>query len=172
MSRLIDADALLESIVKNNIYADARAINNAISNAPTFEQDSEPVKGVVIREGLPTLLSDKYIKQTDIRLYTSKTKPNNEKVFSKAAYDGAREDLLIWKNRALEAEEKVRIYDQRIVDVGVIAMTPLMCKWVELSDEYVGMLSAFDGITHIETPLLAKFIRTIEAKIKELNSHD
>ena len=31
----------------------------------------EPVKGVIISEGSPTLLSDKYIKATDIRLYTS-----------------------------------------------------------------------------------------------------
>jgi hypothetical protein len=43
----------------------------------------------------------------------------------KAAYDGAREDLSIWKKRALEAEAKVSKYDQRIVDIGVIAMTPV-----------------------------------------------
>lgn len=48
-----------------------------------------------------------------------------EAVMDKAAYDGAREDLSIWKRRALEAEEKVRKYDQRIVDIGVIAMTPV-----------------------------------------------
>ncbi|PPD48394.1 MAG: hypothetical protein CTY14_02205 [Methylotenera sp.] len=48
-----------------------------------------------------------------------------EAVIDKAAYDGAREDLSIWKRRALEAEEKVRKYDQRIVDIGVIAMTPV-----------------------------------------------
>lgn len=48
-----------------------------------------------------------------------------EAVIDKAAYDGAREDLSIWKRIALEAEEKVRKYDQRIVDIGVIAMTPV-----------------------------------------------
>ena len=37
--RLIDADALLEAIVKNGIYADAREINNAITNAPTVQRD-------------------------------------------------------------------------------------------------------------------------------------
>lgn len=31
----------------------------------------EPVAGVVIREGLPTLLQDRHIKPTDQRLYTS-----------------------------------------------------------------------------------------------------
>lgn len=50
---------------------------------------------------------------------------SGEAVVSKSAYDGAREDLAIWKKRALEAEEKVRIFDQRIVDIGVIAMTPI-----------------------------------------------
>ena len=35
--RLIDADALLELIVKSGIYADAREINNAIINAPTVQ---------------------------------------------------------------------------------------------------------------------------------------
>lgn len=39
MTRLIDADALLEAIVKNGIYADAREINNAITNAPTVQRE-------------------------------------------------------------------------------------------------------------------------------------
>lgn len=38
------------------------------------------------------------------------------------AYQGAREDLAIWKRRALEAEEKLRSYDNRIVGLGVLAM--------------------------------------------------
>lgn len=36
--------------------------------APTV--DGEPVSGVVIRECLPTLIHDKYVKNTDIRLFT------------------------------------------------------------------------------------------------------
>lgn len=56
-----------------------------------------------------------------------------EVVIDKAAYDGAREDLSIWKRRALEAEEKVRKYDQRIVDIGVIAMTPVTTQQQHLS---------------------------------------
>lgn len=38
------------------------------------------------------------------------------------AYQGAREDLAIWKRRAQEAEEKLRAYDQRIGGLGVLAM--------------------------------------------------
>ena len=43
-------------------------------------------------------------------------------------------------------------------------------EWVGLTDEEVGMLTVFDGLHHVEVPLLAKFIRAIEAKLKEKNS--
>lgn len=59
------------------------------------------------------------------RPYNPKHQRKLQRKKDKAAYDGAREDLSIWKRRALEAEEKVRKYDQRIVDIGVIAMTPV-----------------------------------------------
>ena len=39
MTRLIDADALLELIAKSGIYANAREINNAITNAPTIQRE-------------------------------------------------------------------------------------------------------------------------------------
>jgi hypothetical protein len=42
-------------------------------------------------------------------------------------------------------------------------------EWVELTDEEVGWLTVFDGLTHIEVPILAEFVRTIEAKLKEKN---
>lgn len=58
-------------------------------------------------------------------LNAAPTPPNT---IDKAAYDGAREDLAIWKKRALEAENKVKIYDQRIVDIGAIAMNPVKVK--------------------------------------------
>jgi hypothetical protein len=32
-----------------------------------------------------------------------------------------------------------------------------------LSDEQIGLLTVLDGLYHVETPLLAKFIRHIEA---------
>ena len=43
-------------------------------------------------------------------------------------------------------------------------------EWVGLTDEEVGMLTVFDGLHHVETPLLADIIRAIEAKLKEKNT--
>jgi hypothetical protein len=43
-------------------------------------------------------------------------------------------------------------------------------QWVGLSDEEVGGLTVFDGLTHIEVPILADFARAIEAKLKEKNT--
>ena len=42
-------------------------------------------------------------------------------------------------------------------------------EWVGLTDEEVGGLTVFKGLHHIETPLLAEYIRHIEAKLKEKN---
>ena len=41
------------------------------------------------------------------------------------AYEGAREDLLDWKRRALRAEAKVREYDARIVGIGSVAINSI-----------------------------------------------
>ena len=42
-------------------------------------------------------------------------------------------------------------------------------QWQGLSDKEIGTLTVFDGLHHVETPLLAKFIRAIEAKLREKN---
>jgi len=42
--------------------------------------------------------------------------------------------------------------------------------WVGLTDEEIGMLTVFDGLHHVEIPLLANFVRAIEAKLKEKNT--
>jgi hypothetical protein len=42
--------------------------------------------------------------------------------------------------------------------------------WVGLTDREVGTLTVFDGLHHVETPLLADFARAIEAKLKEKNT--
>ena len=47
--------------------------------------------------------------------------------------------------------------------------TPPKREWVGLTDEEIGTLTVFDGLHHIETPLLADFIRATEAKLKEKN---
>jgi len=43
-------------------------------------------------------------------------------------------------------------------------------QWQGLTDEEVGALTVFDGLHHVEVPVLADFIRAIEAKIKEKNT--
>ena len=43
-------------------------------------------------------------------------------------------------------------------------------EWVGLTDEEIGTLTVFDGLHHVETPLLADFIRAIQAKLKEKNT--
>ena len=47
--------------------------------------------------------------------------------------------------------------------------TVLMKEWQGLTDDEIGMLTVFDGLHHVEVPLLAEFIRAIEAKLKEKN---
>jgi hypothetical protein len=42
-------------------------------------------------------------------------------------------------------------------------------EWQGLTDEEIGMLTIFDGLHHVETPLLAEFARTIETALKEKN---
>jgi hypothetical protein len=48
--------------------------------------------------------------------------------------------------------------------------TVLMKEWQGLTDEEVGMLTVFDGLHHVEVPLLANFVRAIEAKLKAKNA--
>jgi len=48
--------------------------------------------------------------------------------------------------------------------------TKLKREWVGLTGEEIGTLTVFDGLHHVETPLLADFIRAIQAKLKEKNT--
>jgi len=43
-------------------------------------------------------------------------------------------------------------------------------EWVGLTDEEVGRLTVFDGLHHVEVPILADFVCAIEAKLKEKNT--
>ena len=43
-------------------------------------------------------------------------------------------------------------------------------EWVGLNNVEVGRLTVFDGLHHVETPVLAEFVRAIEAKLKEKNT--
>ena len=42
-------------------------------------------------------------------------------------------------------------------------------EWVGLTDFEIGSLTVFEGLHHIETPLLAEFIKAIEAKLRSKN---
>ena len=48
--------------------------------------------------------------------------------------------------------------------------TPPIREWVGLSDEEIGRLAVFDGLHHVEIPLLAKFILAIEKALREKNT--
>lgn len=43
-------------------------------------------------------------------------------------------------------------------------------EWVGLTDFEIGSLTVFEGLHHIETPLLAEFIKAIEAKLRGKNT--
>jgi hypothetical protein len=43
-------------------------------------------------------------------------------------------------------------------------------EWVGLTDEEVGGLTVFDRLHDVEVPILADFVRAIEAKLKEKNT--
>jgi len=42
-------------------------------------------------------------------------------------------------------------------------------EWVGLTDEEIGGLTVFDGLHHIETPLLAEYVLHIQVKLREKN---
>ena len=57
---------------------------------------------------------------------------------------------------------------------GMIKTEPLYTaptkrKWVGLNNVEIGRLTVFDGLHHVDTLVLADFIRAIEAKLKEKN---
>ena len=55
-------------------------------------------------------------------------------------------------------------------DSGCCRATPPKREWVGLTDEEVGGLTVFDGLTHIEVPIIADLIRAVQSKLKEKNT--
>jgi hypothetical protein len=53
----------------------AKRVNEMFKQALAAQPVQEPVSGVVLRDGLPALLQDKHIKETDQRLYTAAAQP-------------------------------------------------------------------------------------------------
>ena len=48
-------------------------------------------------------------------------------------------------------------------------VTPQPRQWRGLTDEEIGMLTVFDGLHHVEVPVLADFARAIEQALREKN---
>lgn len=83
---------------------------------------------------------------------------------------GFHNTALTGRNRWMMLREQVPENDQ----YGGAMWTPLYTtpqrrEWVGLTKEEVGTLTVFPGLFDIETPLLAEYIRGIEAKLREKN---
>jgi hypothetical protein len=80
-----------------------------------------------------------------------------------------------WDNKVLITDE----YERGVIDGMQKQMQSSVDKavnkiaqreWQSLTDEEIGMLTVFDGLHHVEVPLLADYVRAIEAKLKEKNN--
>ena len=69
-------------------------------------------------------------------------------------------------------EQQIKDLAAHLLEIKQL-VTPMMefkrREWVGLTDFELGSLTVFEGLHHIETPLLAEFIKAIEAKLKEKN---
>jgi hypothetical protein len=64
------------------------------------------------------------------------------------------------------------VVDDLMLEIGNLMVQKRRAEkreWVGLTDEEVGTLTVFDGLTHIEVPILADFVKAIEVKLKEKN---
>ena len=71
-----------------------------------------------------------------------------------------------WRSVALDVD----LDDAQKANCIPLYTAPLQRGWQGLTGEEVGMLTVFDGLHHVEVPLLADFVRAIEAKLKEKNT--
>ena len=86
--------------------------------------------------------------------------------------------MIIDRFNALQEQEPVAWWHDRggVVDLNVsghgtpLYFSPPKKEWVGLTDDEIGMLTVFDGLHHVEVPLLADFAKAIEAKLKEKNT--
>ncbi len=132
----------------------------------TQTEESGPVAWRYEQEGHETITSGWRIAYMvdmgwrEIPLYT--TPPSSPSLARdngnwRNTYEGAREDLLNWKRRAEEAEKKVREYDQRIVDIGGVAMNSVSrerhARAVELLREAAGRLACLSALARTNTDM-------------------
>jgi hypothetical protein len=76
---------------------------------------------------------------------------------------------------ALEQPSVAELNDEYLRDTHVEGLSSAQDthpapSWHGLSDDEIGRLAVFDGLHHVEIPLLAKFIRAIEQALKEKNT--
>ena len=78
--------------------------------------------------------------------------------------------LRITADRKIEVNNdiEVSVLAQQVLDALQILLKPK--EWQSLSDDEIGRLAVFDGLHHVEIPLLAKFILAIEQALKEKNN--
>ena len=57
----------------------------------------------------------------------------------------------------------------RCQDTDIALYTTPSREWQSLSDEEIGRLAVFDGLHHVEIPLLAKFIIAIDKALRKKN---
>jgi hypothetical protein len=121
------------------------------------QPEPEPVSNVVIREGLPCLVSDRDIKPSDKRLYTAPPQQNNL-------------EPVVWMYQDKSTNEvRFQKHMRDFVDHGQtyempLYTTPPQREWQGLTaDEQIALVAE-----HKDTPVTLMF--ETEAKLKEKNN--
>lgn len=86
-----------------------------------------------------------------------------------------REDLpaqepVAWMNVSKDAGFKQVTVFQEPTSKKSIPLYLHPHQWQGLTDDEIGRLAVFDGLHHVEIPLLAKFILAIEQALKDKNT--
>ena len=133
----------------------------------TKQPEQEPVAGVVIREGLPTLLQDKHIKSTDQRLYTAPQKREWQRLTDEEKLI----DLLEAARETFKKSPSGSECSQNAAYVHSVLETMLIKReWQGLTDEEISaIIKSIPGETVIGA-LMRLLARQIEAKLKEKNT--
>ena len=135
------------------------ALREALAEQPAQQ---EPVLGVVIREGLPTLLQERDIKPTDTRLYTTPPQRKTQPAQAPEIYNRWQETIAgIPVTFESEAEAK-RFMEYHFANAGKPIEQPAQRTWVGLTDEEFQMIYDMG-----RTP--AGMMEMAESKLKEKN---
>jgi hypothetical protein len=86
----------------------------------------------------------------------------------------AQPEPLPAKSKSALSHEENKQHNKKILDKfyeenAHLYTAPPQREWQGLTEYEVGFLTVFDGLHDVEVPLLANFIRHIEAKLKEKN---